>query len=188
MPRLGQLEITKDKQSKKWVLNISAKLSKTGRKRRLKFDTKVEAERQKKIVAASLGSSTAVAFDQQLLESAAYYRDAFQLYGFKGLDDACAAWVVELDRRNQSQTLEQLIDEYKETRGADWGTGYLNTFGWAKGQLKELHSKQISELDALHWQKWLPIWRQSNDYAARSFNHLRTFLVSIYGSPLSSPV
>jgi len=188
MGRVGQLEITKDKQSGKWVLNISAKLSKTGKKRRLKFATKKEAEVHRTKVAASLKSSRLKKYDETLLETATYYSEAFQLYGFKGLDDACAAWLKYLERTQKSISLLELIDSYQENRGADWSKGYLVTFEWAKKQLVSLHSEQISQLDSKHWQDWLPKWRKSGSYAARSFNHMRTFLVSIYSLPSATEI
>jgi len=183
MPRRGQLAVTKDKQSGKWFVNVSAKISKTGKRHRRKFDTKKEAETFRKSMENSLLSSHLKNFDQQRMETANYYHEAFQLYGFNGLDDACAAWITELERRNCSHSLGELIEHYRKSRGADWTEGYLVTFNWAKKQLSELHGIPLSQLDARHWQEWLPKWRKAGNYAARSFNHLRTFLVSIYSMP-----
>ena len=80
-------------------------------------------------------------------------------------------------------SLIELIESYRETRGADWSKGYINTFDWAKNQLKTFYDEQLSILDAEHWAQWLPKWRKSGNYSARSSNHLRTFLVSIYSLP-----
>ena len=93
MPREGKLNITKDKQSGKWVVNVSAKVSKTGKRYRKKFATKKEAETYRSGLEASLRSPRLQNFDEERLISANYYHEAFQLYGFKGLDDACAAWI-----------------------------------------------------------------------------------------------
>ena len=183
MPRKAELSISKDKQSGKWVVNMSAKISMTGKRSRKKFDRKSEAEAFQKNLRATLSSPRLKKFDESLLETANYYEEAFQLYGFQNLAEACAKWLAELDRRNQSQTLSELIKDYKAKRGTEWSAGYLHTFEWAKKQLTPLHEMLISELDAHHWQMWLPDWRKQGNYAAKSFNHLRTFLVSIYSMP-----
>ena len=183
MGRIGQLEITKDKQSGKWILNVSAKLSKTGKKRRLKFATKKEAEAHRTNLASVLKSPRLRKYDERLLETANYYEEAFILHGFKGLDDACSEWLAQLEKRYQSHTLLELISAYELNRGADWSDGYKVTFNWAKKQVKALHQKPISQLDSQHWESWLPAWRKEGKYSARSFNHLRTFLVSIYSMP-----
>ncbi|MFT6178304.1 MAG: integrase [Akkermansiaceae bacterium] len=186
MGRVGQLEITKDKQSGKWILNVSAKLSQSGKKRRLKFGTKKEAEAHRTNLALVLKSSNLRKYDEGLLATANYYSEAFILHGFKGLDDACAEWLKQLEKRHQSQHLLELITAYETNRGADWSDGYKVTFNWAKNQLKAFHEKPISGLDAQHWEAWLPGWRKRGKYSAKSFNHLRTFLVSIYSMPAAA--
>ena len=183
MPRQGQLAVTKDKQSGKWVVNVSAQLSKTGRRWRKKFSTKKEAESYRENLEQSLLSPRLNQFDEKRMAVANYYHEAFQIYGFEGLEDACAAWVQELARKNPSHTLEALIENYRNARGADWTKGYLKTFTWAKKQLTKLHDTPLSQLDAQHWQEWLPKWRKTGGYAAKSFNHLRTFLISVYSMP-----
>jgi len=183
MPRLGQLDITKDKQSGKWCVNISAKVSKTGKRGRKKFATKSEAESYRKNLESSLKSSRLKRYDEKLLETANYYHEAFQIYGFKGLDDACAAWIRELEKSHQAISLRELIKRYRNARGADWSAGYIQTFEWAKKQLASFWDKPLSQLDSQHWQSWLPGWRKDGGYAAKSFNHLRTFLVSLYSLP-----
>lgn len=188
MPRQGQLEITKDAQSGKWVVNISARISKTGKRARRKFSTKAQAESHRKALAATLASPRLKRFDETLLEAANYYDEAFQLYGYQGLADACADWIKELDDRNRSQTLGDVIKEYQSTRGSEWSGGYLDTFRWAKKQLEPLSNKLLSELDARHWQVWLPVWRKEGKFSAGSFNHLRTFLVSLFSTPLAASV
>jgi hypothetical protein len=160
MPRLGQLDITKDKQSGKWCVNISAKVSKTGKRGRKKFATKSEAESYRKNLESSLKSSRLKKYDEKLLETANYYHDAFQLYSFKGLDEACASWIKELDKRNHSISLGELIKRYKNARGADWSAGYIQTFEWVKKQLTPFRDTNLSQLDAQHWQSWLPVWRK----------------------------
>jgi len=187
MPRTGKLEITKDKQSKKWVINISAKLSKTGKKQRLKFSTKVAAEIHRKNLMLTLDSPRLKTFDENLLISAQYYKEIFQLYGFKGLDDACAEFTKQLERQNQSLNLKELIIQYKTSRGSDWSVGYKQTFEWAKKQLADLHNTPIHQLNAQHWHEWLPKWRKKRNYSAKSYNHLRTFLVTIFSLPSAIP-
>jgi integrase len=185
MPRKGELSVTKDKQSGKWVVNMSAKVSMTGKRARKKFDTKAEAETHRKSLVATIASPRLQEFDESLLETATYYDDAFQLYGYKNLADACAAWIKELDRRNISQPLGELVKDYKIKRGTEWSAGYLHTYGWAKKQLTPMSEKLVSQLDAHFWQTWLPAWRKKGKYSAKSFNHLRTFLVSIYSMPIA---
>lgn len=183
MPVDGKLVITKPKGSNRWILNVSAKVSKSGKRQRHYFATKAEAEQKKENLAAAIASPHLRTFDEKLLKSANYYKEAFQLYGFDGLDDACNAFIEQLDRTNRAQSIGELIRLYKTTRGADWSKGYVQTFEWAKKQLKELHDRQVSELDATFWQEWLPLWRKRGGYAPKSFNHLRTFLVTIYSLP-----
>lgn len=183
MPQKGKLSITKDKQSGRWFLNVSAKLSKTGKRYRKKFVTKKEAEAFRNSLEASLGSSRLKNFDEERMISANYYHETFQLYGFKGLEDACAAWVKELERKNPSHTLGELIKRYQSARGADWTEGYLITFRWAQKQLIEFKDTPLSKLDTQHWQEWLPKWRKAGDYAPKSSNHLRSLLLSVYSMP-----
>lgn len=114
-------------------------------------------------MAATLASPRLKGFDETLLETANYYDEAFQLYGYKGLADACSEWLKELDRSNHAQTLGDIIKEYKATRGSDWSKGYLQTFHWAKNQLESISDKLLTQLDARHWQIWLPKWRKSGD-------------------------
>jgi len=54
MPKTGELAITKDKQGGKWFLNMSSKISKTGKRSRLKFNTKREAEEYRKTLKMTL--------------------------------------------------------------------------------------------------------------------------------------
>ena len=183
MPAAGKLDITKPKGSRQWILNVSAKTSPTGKRQRLKFDTKAAAEDHRTKLAATIASPRLKRFDDKLLETANYYNETFQIYGFSGLAEACAAFVSQLDKTTVSMSLTELIESYREARGADWSKGYINTFDWAKKQLEDFHAEQLSTLDADHWQQWLPKWRKSGDYSARSFNHLRTFLVSLYSLP-----
>ena len=177
------MEITKPKGSKKWILNVSAKASKTGKRQRLKFDTKTAAEQHRKNLSAVLKSPHLKRYDEKLLETATYYNEAFQLYGFKGLDEACATLLEQVKKQHKPLTLLELITTYKTNRGADWSDGYIQTFEWAKKQVKHLHAKDISELDAEHWAEWLPKWRKAGNYAAKSSNHLRTFLVTVFSLP-----
>jgi integrase len=188
MPREGKLSITKDKQSGKWVVNVSAKLSKTAKRYRKKFTTKREAETFRSSLEATLRSPRLKNFDEERMISANYYHEAFQLYGFNGLDDACAAWLKELGRRQPSHTLGEQIKRYKDARGADWTEGYLVTFRWAQKQVAEFKDTPLSQLDAQHWQEWLPKWRKAGDYAAKSFNHLRSFLLSVYSMPEATAI
>jgi len=183
MGRVGEFEISKNKQDGKWVVNVSAKLSPTGKKRRFKFATKAAAEERRKKLIEAHSSPHLEEFDADLLKAANYYKGAFQLHGYDGLEDACAVFLKELDKRSHSTSLLELIRSYKTNRGADWSDGYIQTFEWAKKQLKTLHSRQISELNADHWQDWLPAWRKKGNYAAKSSNHLRTFLISIFSLP-----
>jgi integrase len=183
MPREGKLDVTKDKQSGRWFVNVSAKISKTGKRSRRKFTTKKEAETFRETLEKSLQSSRIKHFDQKRMETANYYHEAFQLFGFKGLDDACATWLSVLEKKSPSFTLRELIERYQAARGADWTEGYLITFNWAKKQLVEHHQMSLSQLDTQHWQAWLPKWRKKGGYAPKSFNHLRTFLISIFSMP-----
>ena len=59
----------------------------------------------------------------------------------------------------------------------------LDTFYWAKKQLASMQNTSILLLDARHWQTWLPQWKKTSNYSARSFNHLRSFLLSLYTMP-----
>jgi len=188
MPAVGKLEITKPKGSRQWILNVSARTSPTGKRQRLKFPTKAAAEEHRTKLSATIDSQRLKQFDDKLLETANYYNESFQIYGFSGLAEACAAFIEQLDKQTVSMSLIQLIEYYQEARGADWSTGYLQTFEWAKKKLKDFHDEQISTLDADHWQQWLPKWRKQGDYSARSFNHLRTFLVSLYSLPSAAKV
>lgn len=183
MPVVGKFEITKPKGSRKWLLNVSAKSSTTGKRQRLKFDTKAAAEEHRSKLLATIASPRLKHYDDKLLETANYYNETFQLFGFSGLAEACSAFAKQLDQTSAKISLLQLIKSYKTTRGADWSKGYVQTFEWAKKQLKDLHDRQVSELDATFWQEWLPLWRKRGGYAAKSFNHLRTFLVTIYSLP-----
>lgn len=188
MPQEGKLSITKDKQSGKWFVNVSAKLSKTGKRSRRKFSTKKEAETFRSSLDASLCSPRLKNFDEERMITANYYHEAFQLYGFNGLDDACAAWIKELERKSPSHTLGEIIKNYRAARGSDWTQGYLSTFRWAQKQVAEFKDTPLSQLDAQHWQAWLPKWRKAGDYAPKSSNHLRSFLLSVYSMPEAAAV
>ncbi len=186
MGRKGTLAISKDVQSRKWLVNICASLSKTGKRSRKKFNTKAEAENYRETLKEVITSHKLNQFDANLLHTSQYYNEAFQLYGFSNLAEACDAWIKELEIRNTSHTLLDLITYYKTSRGSQWSAGSIQTFQWCKKQLNPFHNKLFSQLDANHWQTWLPHWKQKGKYSARSFNHLRTFLVSLYSQPLAS--
>ncbi|MGJ8677083.1 MAG: tyrosine-type recombinase/integrase [Akkermansiaceae bacterium] len=179
----GKFEITKPKGSRKWLLNVSAKNSTTGKRQRLKFNTKAAAEDHRSNLLATIASPRLKHYDEKLLEAANYYDETFQLLGFSGLAEACSAFAKQLDKTSTKMSLLQLVKSYKAARGGDWSKGYVQTFEWAKKQLKDLYDKQVSELDAIFWQEWLPLWRKNGGYAPKSFNHLRTFLISIYSLP-----
>jgi len=185
MIQKGTLAISRDTQSRKWLLNICATLSTTGKRSRKKFATKAEAEAYRNTLKEVLISQKSTDFDQELLQKAQYYDQAFQLHGYKNLAEACSAWIQELETRNTSHTLLDLIKHYRATRGGEWSAGSIQTFEWAKKKLKPFHHSLFSQLDAHHWHTWLPQWRQKGAYSARSFNNLRTFLMSLYSMPLA---
>ncbi len=183
MPKKGELQITRDKQTRKWVVNVSAKLSLNGKRQRKLFQTKAAAQDYRNNLSQSLDSKNPVKFDEALLNQAQYYDDAFQLYGYQGLADACADWIRELERRSSSITLIDLLEQYKATRGGEWSDGYLDTYKWVKKHLLPIGEEIINKLDSHYWQEWLPAWREKGAYSARSYNHLRSFLVALYTMP-----
>lgn len=162
MPKQGELLVSKDKQSGMWLVNISAKLSPTGSRVRKKFKTKAKAESYRKNLASTLQSDHLVEFDEVLLKNAHYYEQAFQVYGYGGLAEACAEWLTELERRRSTVTLGELLKQYKTTRGEDWSKGYLDTYNWVKKHLNPLSDQIINVLDAHHWQSWLPRWKKES--------------------------
>ena len=75
---------------------------------RKKFGTRDQAEAYRNTLKEVIISTKLTTFDEELLQTANYYDQAFQLHGYKNLADACSQWLIEVEQRGSSQSLLEL--------------------------------------------------------------------------------
>ena len=68
-----------------------------------KFGTRDEAESYRSALKEVIISTKLTTFDEELLQTANYYDQVFQLNGYKNLADACSQWLIEVEQRASFQ-------------------------------------------------------------------------------------
>jgi len=118
--------------------------------------------------------------DPRLMESAVRFNELFQIYGFKGLADACESFVARLDHEEKSVSFGELLDSYEKTNQANWGHRHCQVWNTVRTLLKENEASSISILDKPFWKDWMESQEKKRNWSGRSYNDFLGRLSSIW--------
>jgi len=174
-----------DKTEGKWVLNLPARLSPTGKRKRL-FWERGEEEKAKEH-AKRLREGLTHFEDQakhirpDLMEEAVKWDQVAVEFGFHGLAHFCAVKFAEMESASTSPKLEVLLDAFEADHKKNWSSQYLGK-RWKpfRKRLSEVESLRISQMDEAYWREWLKSWKAADKPGPTTYNQQLGGIRSIF--------
>jgi len=179
MKKVGKLPISRN--GNRWVLNISEKLSPSGKRQRKFFQTKSDAEEYREKI---LKKATTILSDEDisLLAVARHFEAEFRSFGLS-LKNVCESKLNDLKKSGTVITLEGLHKKYELLRGSDWEQKTIKHHEWCWSHVSVIGEVPITFLSTDFLVEWMYSWKGEGDYSPKSFNHIRTYLNSLLGLP-----
>ena len=175
MGRVTQLSPRYDHTIGKWVLNLPPWLSPTGKRKRLFWDRgeeeKAKAHAKQLREGMEHFKHQAKHIRPDLMETAVKWDQVAVEWGFHGLEHFCAAKFAEMEKANQSPTLEELLDAFEADHSKNWSSQYLGK-RWKpfRNRLHEVEELRISQLDEAYWREWFKAWLTRDKPSPTTYN------------------
>src|SRR5690606_21175379 len=98
------LEASWDSTKNLWYVSLPPRLSPTGKRKREYFSFQQEAEKRARQLkeAWQRGLSLIHKAGPRLIEDAVVFDELFQIYGYRGLREACEAYAAQLETERKS--------------------------------------------------------------------------------------
>lgn len=184
MPKKSNISVTKDRNTGKWVVDISAGMSPTGKRRRVFFKTKKEADEEMKTAQSSSGQAIALlkSSEASLIAQAMRYAADLEFRG-SSLKLAYTREVERIEMESRSKTLGAALDAFEEERGSGWSDRFKsarwNTFC---NHLEPMAEESLASLGAEFWREWLTAWKKSGGRASTTYNDMLAMLKMLFQS------
>ena len=181
MGRVASLEPSKDSAKDLWYVSLPPKLSPTGKRQRLYFQSRQEAEARALKAREDQQHSLSLLrkAGPTLIKAAVTFDELFQIYGFKGLEEACTKFANQLEVERKSVKFGELVSLFEDGHWDDWEKGTRTAWNWVKKQLKDLEDTPVAVLDTAFWSEWAKTSARRNNWD-KSYNDVIKRISSIW--------
>lgn len=170
------------KSRRRWCVSLPQKLSPTGNRQRKYFKLKEEADNYSEHLLSVEKKQTTLLRKASLevIETATYYHEVFQIYGYKGLKEACMAFEERLKTEDQSFKFGDLLTGYEQDHFSQWSERHQQSWNTTKALLSKVRGELLTLLDNNYWRTYLQTLELERKWSPRSYNYYLGRVSSIY--------